>query len=114
MNEVANVDLLLVLGTFTAVMCAFGWYVHTHREPEPEPEPKREVEVVSTRYSLECRRGQDGRYWAAVPSLPGVFAHGENEGEVKAKVCALALRALADRLESHDTKAHSFIFHVGA
>lgn len=112
MNGVANVDLLLVLGTFTAVMCAFGWYVNTHREPESEP--KREEEVVRTRYSLECRREKDGSYWAAVPSLPGVSAHGENEGEVKAKVCALALRALAERLESHDTKAHSFIFHVGA
>ncbi len=110
MNGDPNWDLLLVLGVFTAVMCALGWYVHTHRAPEPE----REDNVTGTRYSVECGLEHDGRYWAAVPSLPGVVARGESVDEVKAKVSALALRTLADRLESRETKAHTFSFHVGS
>lgn len=110
MIDGVNWDLLLVLGGFTAVMCALGWYVHTHRAPEP----RREDQVVSTRYLVECGREHDGLYWAAVPALPGVLAHGENEDEVKAKVSALALRALADHLESRQIRAHTFSFHVSA
>lgn len=105
-----NWDLLLVLGGFTAVMCALGWYVHTHRAPEP----RCEDQLVSTRYLVECGREHDGRFWAAVPALPGVHAHGETEDEVKAKVSAIALRALADRFESRQIKAHTFSFQVSA
>lgn len=110
MNGEPNWDLHLVLGVFTAVMCALSWYVHTHRAPEP----RHENQGSSTRYSVEFGRENDGRYWAAVPALPGVLVHGENEDEVKAKVSALALRALAERLESHETRVHSFSFHVAA
>lgn len=110
MNGVANWNLLLVLGTFTAVMCALGWYVHTHRAPEPESQHP----VASTRYSVECGCEKDGRYWAAVPAFPGVFVYGQSRDEVTARVSALALRTLADRLESHQTKAHTFCFQVGA
>ncbi len=105
-----NWDLLLVLGGFTAVMCALGWYVNTHRAPEPAST----VKVVSTRYLVECGREDGGRFWAAVPALPGLLAHGETEDEVKAKVSALALRALAERIESRETKAHTFCFHISA
>lgn len=110
MNGGVNWDLMIVLGGFTAIMCAFAWYMHTHRLPEP----RREEHTSSTRYSVECGREQDGRYWAGVPALPGVVAHGESEDEVKAKVSALALHVLAERLESHETKAHSFSFDVAA
>ena len=110
MNGDSNWDLLLVLGVFTAVMCTLGWDVHTHRAPEPE----REDNATGTRYSVECGIEHDGRYWAAVPSLPGVLARGESVDEVKAKVCALALRTLADRLDSRETKAHTFSFHIGS
>lgn len=110
MNGGINWDFFIVLGVFTAVMCALSWYIHTHRLPEP----KREDQVVGTRYSVECGRDHDGRYWAVVPALPGLLVHGESEDDVKAKVSALALHALARRLEFHETKAHSFSFHVGA
>jgi predicted RNase H-like HicB family nuclease len=110
MNGAANWDLLLVLGSFTAVMCALGWYVHNHRAPEPQPQDRG----ASTRYTVQRGSDKDGRYWATVPALPGVIVHGQSEEEVKARISALALRALADRLESHQVKPHTFCFDVGA
>lgn len=110
MVDGTNWDLLMVLGGFTAVMCALGWYVHTHRAPEPESKD----EVVCTRYFVECGREADGSFWAAVPALPGLFVGGETEDDAKAQVSALALRALAERLESRKTKAHAFSFHISA
>jgi len=109
MNGAANWDLLFVLGSFTALMCALSWYVHTHRAPEPE----YRNQSASTRYLVECGSENDGRYWAAVPALPGVRAYGQSKEEAKATVSALALRALADRLESHEIRAHTFCFHAG-
>lgn len=109
MNGAANWDLLLVLGTFTAIMCALGWYVHTHRAPEPSIQDQGAI----TQYTVECGREIDGRYWAAVPALPGVLVHGQDKDAAKARVSALALRAIADRLDSQDIKAHSFCFHAG-
>ena len=48
---------------------------------------------------IEIEREEDGRWIAEVPSLSGVLAYGATEGEARAKVQALALRVLADRLE---------------
>ena len=50
-------------------------------------------------FSIEIDREADGRWIAEVPDLPGVLAYGSSEAEVKAKVQALALRVVADRLE---------------
>lgn len=108
MNGAANWDLLLVLGTFTAFMCVLGWYVHTHRAPEPD----HQEQGASSRYSVEYGRENDGRYWATVPALLSFSVHGQSKEEVKARVCALALRTLADRLDSHDIKAHTFCLRV--
>ena len=44
-------------------------------------------------------REEDGRWIAEVPELPGVLAYGRTMDDAKAKVEALALRVLADRLE---------------
>lgn len=49
--------------------------------------------------TLELDREDDGRYLAEVPDLPGVLAYGATEQEAVARVQALALRVLADRLE---------------
>jgi predicted RNase H-like HicB family nuclease len=46
---------------------------------------------------LECEN--DGRWIAEVPALPGVLAYGASREEALAKAQALALRALAERLE---------------
>jgi len=51
------------------------------------------------RFRVETEREQDGRWLAEVPELPGVLAYGASESEAQAKVQALALRVVADRLE---------------
>jgi len=48
---------------------------------------------------VEIEREEDGRWIAEVPELPGVVAYGATEAEAKARVQALALRVVADRLE---------------
>jgi predicted RNase H-like HicB family nuclease len=48
---------------------------------------------------IESEPEDDGRWLAEVPSLAGVLAYGATEAEARAKVKALALRVIADRLE---------------
>lgn len=48
---------------------------------------------------VEVEGEEDGRWIAEVPALPGVLAYGETHEEAVARVEALALRVLADRLE---------------
>ena len=48
---------------------------------------------------VELEREDDGRWIAEVPELPGVMVYGATEDEAMAKVQALALRVVADRLE---------------
>jgi len=50
-------------------------------------------------FSIEIEREADDRWIAEVPDLPGVLAYGSSESEAKARVQALALRVVADRLE---------------
>ena len=52
---------------------------------------------------LECE--VDGRWIAEVPDLPGVLAYGQTRPEALARVEALALRVLADRLEQVEATA---------
>lgn len=49
---------------------------------------------------IEFDQEKDGRWIAEVLSLPGVMAYGATREEAKAKVEALALRTLADRIEN--------------
>ncbi|MFQ5955837.1 MAG: type II toxin-antitoxin system HicB family antitoxin [Kiloniellales bacterium] len=48
---------------------------------------------------IEIEQEDDGRWIAEIPALPGVMAYGATRNEARAKVEALALRTLADRLE---------------
>jgi predicted RNase H-like HicB family nuclease len=48
---------------------------------------------------IELEREEDGRWIAEVTSLPGVMTYGSTREEAIARVEALALRVLADRLE---------------
>jgi predicted RNase H-like HicB family nuclease len=50
-------------------------------------------------FSIELEQETDGRWIAEVTDLPGVLAYGTSESEAKARVQALALRVVADRLE---------------
>lgn len=52
---------------------------------------------------IEFDREDDGRWIAEIPALPGVMAYGASQKEAQAKVEALALRTLADRLEHGET-----------
>jgi len=48
---------------------------------------------------VELEREDDGRWVAEVVDLPGVLAYGQTREEALARVEALALRVIADRLE---------------
>lgn len=50
-------------------------------------------------FTVETEREQDGRWIGEVPAIPGVLAYGQTRDEAIARVEALALRVLADRLE---------------
>ena len=51
------------------------------------------------KFRVEVEREEDGRWLAEVPELPGVLAYGTSASEAQARVQALALRVVADRLE---------------
>ena len=48
---------------------------------------------------VEMEQESDGRWIAEIPDLPGVLTYGASADDARAKVQALALRVLADRLE---------------
>ena len=51
---------------------------------------------------IEIEREKDGRWIAEVPDLSGVMGYGRTREHAIAKVEALALHVLADRLEHDD------------
>jgi predicted RNase H-like HicB family nuclease len=53
--------------------------------------------------NVELEQEDNGRWIAEVPDLPGVLAYGESREEAVARVQALALRVLAERLEHGET-----------
>lgn len=48
---------------------------------------------------VQIEQEEDGRWIAEITELPGVLAYGATSDEARAKVQALALRVVADRLE---------------
>lgn len=56
-------------------------------------------------FYIEIEREDDGRWMAEVPGLPGVMTYGHDRSDAVAKVQALALRVLADRLEHGEALA---------
>jgi predicted RNase H-like HicB family nuclease len=49
--------------------------------------------------TIEIEKEEDGRFLAEVINFPGVLAYGNTKQEAVARVQALALRVLADKLE---------------
>jgi predicted RNase H-like HicB family nuclease len=49
---------------------------------------------------VETEQETDGRWLAEVPSIPGAMAYAATRKEAVAKVEALVLRVLADRVEN--------------
>lgn len=54
----------------------------------------------NTRFTLEFEKETDGRWIAEIKELPGVLCYGATRREAQAKTEALALRVVAERLES--------------
>jgi predicted RNase H-like HicB family nuclease len=50
-------------------------------------------------FTIELEQESDGRWLGEIPALPGVLAYGVTAADAIARVQALALRVLADRLE---------------
>jgi predicted RNase H-like HicB family nuclease len=50
-------------------------------------------------FLVELEQEEDGRWIAEVAELPGVLAYGGDPQEARARVQALALRVVAERLE---------------
>ena len=57
------------------------------------------------RLTIETEQEEDGRWIAEIGDLPGVMAYGTTPEEARAKVQALALRTLADRVENGEAKS---------
>lgn len=55
--------------------------------------------MATSTISIEVEQEEDGRWLAEVPELPGTLAYGMTREEAIARVQALALRVMADRLE---------------
>ena len=49
--------------------------------------------------NIEVEQETDGRWLTEIPDLPGVMTYGATRDEAIAKVKALALRVMADRLD---------------
>ena len=59
--------------------------------------PRCYLELVT--FTIELEPEADGRWAAEVPDLSGVMCYGKDRGEAIARVQALALRVIAERLE---------------
>ena len=65
--------------------------------------------------NIEIEREEDGRWIAEVMDLPGAMVYGATREEAVAKVKALALRILADRVEHGEpTPEVARVFEVPA
>ncbi len=64
--------------------------------------------------SIECEREQDSRWVAEVPELPGVLVYGATAEEAMGKAEALALRVMAERIESGESRPVPISIRVSA
>ena len=55
--------------------------------------------------TIEIEREDDGRWLAEVRDIPGAMAYGQSRDEALARVQALALRVIAERLEHREAAA---------
>ncbi len=50
-------------------------------------------------FSVIFDREEDGRWIAEIPQVPGALAYGKTKPDARVRATAIALRALADRIE---------------
>ena len=65
--------------------------------------------MSSMQLTIEFDREEDGRWIAEVMEFPGALAYGATRDEAAANAQAIALRAIADRLEDEGSGGESFI-----
>jgi predicted RNase H-like HicB family nuclease len=65
-------------------------------------------------FRVEIEQEEDGRWIAEVVDLPGILAYGSSSKKAQAKVQALALRVLADRLEHGEADPDLFTISFAA
>ena len=66
-------------------------------------------------FTIETELEEDGRWIGEVMEIPGAMVYGETPDEAVAKVQALALRVLAERLEYGEAGVEEFVnvsFHA--
>lgn len=56
-------------------------------------------------FEIEVEQEEDGRWLAEIPELSGVMLYGQTLEEALTKVQALALRVIAERLESGEAQS---------
>ena len=56
-------------------------------------------------FTIEFEQESDGRWIAEVTEIPGAMVYGSTKDEASAKVQALALRVLAERLEHQEVSS---------
>lgn len=54
-------------------------------------------------FTVETEQETDGRWIAEVPQIPGALAYGSSRQEAVARVEALGLRVLAERIEKGES-----------
>ncbi len=60
---------------------------------------------MAFRFTIETEQEDDGRWIAEVMELPGVLVYGSSPEDAIAKVQALALRVLAERIEDGEDES---------
>ncbi|MFY9560080.1 MAG: type II toxin-antitoxin system HicB family antitoxin [Terriglobales bacterium] len=61
-------------------------------------------------FKIEFEREEDGRWIAEIADLSGVLAYGATREEAEAAVEALALRVIADRIETEKVGQRTISF----
>jgi len=61
-------------------------------------------------FHIEYEQEADGRWLAEVPEIPGVLTYGATANEAMARAEILALRALAERIETGES--HPIPIHI--
>ncbi|MEP6602719.1 MAG: type II toxin-antitoxin system HicB family antitoxin [Spartobacteria bacterium] len=67
------------------------------------------------KFAVEIEQETDGRWIAEIPQIPGAMAYGNSREEAVARVEALGLRVLAERIEQGESSPEiDQVFSVAA
>ena len=59
-----------------------------------------QTQDADVRFRIETEREEDGRWIAEITDIPGVLAYGTTKDQAERKAYALALRVIADQVET--------------